>query len=133
MWWGLGRKSYLGQAEITCFCLFRDLRVSSRFPCVTPGVEIFSLDLCRAVKNCGQCVLEVECMGEGVVLNRECTEFVTACSFLFFFLFFFFSFLKEWVLEDPVFLNNISNYFPDASNKTSSFTIYVAGWCPFFL
>ena len=33
----LGRKSYLGQTEITYFCLFRDVRVSSRFSCVTPG------------------------------------------------------------------------------------------------
>ena len=62
---GLDRKSYLGQAEITCFCLFRDVRVRSRFPCVTPGVERFSLDLCRAVEKCRKCVLEVGCMGGG--------------------------------------------------------------------
>ena len=55
-WWvkcgGVGRKSYLGQTKITCFCLFRDVRVSSRFPCVTAEVGRFSLDLCRAVKKC---------------------------------------------------------------------------------
>ena len=62
---GFGRKSYLGQAEITCFCLFRDVMVTLRFPYVTPGVERFSLDLCRAVKKCRKCVLEVRCMGEG--------------------------------------------------------------------
>ena len=54
---GLGRKPYLGQGDITCFCLFRDVRVSSKFPCVTPGVERFSLDLCRAVKSCRKCIL----------------------------------------------------------------------------
>ena len=48
---GLGRKSYLRQDEVACFCLFRDVKVSTRFPCVTPGVERFSIDLCRAVKN----------------------------------------------------------------------------------
>ena len=32
---GLGRKPYLGQVEIAYFCLFRDKRVSSGFPCVT--------------------------------------------------------------------------------------------------
>ena len=62
----LGRKSYLGQVEIACFYLFRDVSVSSRFPCVTPEVERFSLDICRAVKKCRKCVLEVGCMGEGV-------------------------------------------------------------------
>ena len=63
---GLGRKSYLGQAEITCFFLFRDVRVSSRFPCVIPWVERFSLDIYWAVKKCRKCVLEVGCIGEGV-------------------------------------------------------------------
>ena len=48
---GLGRESYLGQNEITCFCLFRDVRVSSRFPCVITGVAGFSLDLCRVTKE----------------------------------------------------------------------------------
>ena len=48
---GLGRESYLGQNEITCFCLFSDVRVSSRFPCVITGVEGFSLDLCRVTKE----------------------------------------------------------------------------------
>ena len=81
---GLGRKSYLGQAEITCFCLFRDVRVSSRFPCVTPGMERFSLDLCRAVKKCSKYILEVGCMGEGAELDFECIEFVNASFFLFF-------------------------------------------------
>ena len=81
---GLGRKSYLGQAEITCFCLFRDVRVSSRFPCVTPGVEGFSLDLCRAVKKCRECIMEVGCMGEAEGLDCECIEFVIASFFLFF-------------------------------------------------
>ena len=85
---GLGRKSYLGQAEITCFCLFRDVRVSSRFPCVTPGVERFSLDLCQAVKKCRKCILEVECMGEEVGLDCECIEFVIADFFLSFLNFF---------------------------------------------
>ena len=54
---GLGRKSYLGQAEMTCFLLFRDVRVSSRFPCVTPGVIRFFLDFCRAIKKFRKCVL----------------------------------------------------------------------------
>ena len=78
----LGRKSYLGQVKITCFCLFGDVRVSSRFPCVTPGVERFSLDLCQAVKKCRKCILEVECMGEGVGLDCDCIEFVIADCFL---------------------------------------------------
>ena len=56
---GLGRKSYWGQAEIACFCLFRDVRVSTGFPWVTSRVERFSLDLCRAVNRCRKCVLEV--------------------------------------------------------------------------
>ena len=51
-WWvGCDRKSYIGQAEIACFCLFRDAKVSSRFLCVTPRVKRFSLDLHRAVKK----------------------------------------------------------------------------------
>ena len=62
---GLGRKHYLRQAERTCFCLFTDVRVSSRFPCVTPGMKRFSLDLCLAVKKCREFILEEECMGEG--------------------------------------------------------------------
>ena len=74
----------LGQAEITCFCLFRDVRVSSIFPCVTPGVERFSVDLCRAVKKCRKCILEVGCMGKGAGLGFECIEFVIAGFFLFF-------------------------------------------------
>ena len=53
---GLDRKTYLGQAEIACFCLFTDARVSSRFPCVTPGMERFSLDLPQADKKCRNCV-----------------------------------------------------------------------------
>ena len=36
------------------------------------------------------------------------------------------------ILEHPVFLNNISNYIPDAS-KQNSLTVNVAGWCPFYL
>ena len=52
-WWvrcgGLGRKSYLGQAEIACFYLFRNAKVSIRFPCLTPGMERFSLDLWRTL------------------------------------------------------------------------------------
>ena len=67
---GLGRKSYLGQAEMACFCLFRDVKVSSRFACVTPEVERFFLDFFRVVKKCRKCVLEVRCMGEGVGLDR---------------------------------------------------------------
>ena len=55
----LGRKSYLGQTKIARFCLFRNMRVNSRFSCVAAGVERFFLDLCRAVKKCRKCVLEV--------------------------------------------------------------------------
>ena len=65
------------------FFLFRDVMVSSRFPCVTAGVEKFSLDLCQAVKNCRKCVLEIGCMEEGVRLDRECMEFVTVGFFSF--------------------------------------------------
>ena len=61
---GLGRKFYLGQDEIACFCLFRDVGVSLRFPCVPPGLKIFSLDLCRTVEKCRKCALEVGCMGD---------------------------------------------------------------------
>ena len=42
---GLARKSYLGQTETACFCLFRDVRVYLRVPCVTQKVERISLDL----------------------------------------------------------------------------------------
>ena len=74
---------------------------------------------------CRKCILEVGCMAEGVGLDRECMEFVTACFFLFFF-FFFFDFLREGILKifPIIFLMLV--------NKTSSFTIYVAGWCFFF-
>ena len=44
MQWGLGKKSYLEHAEIACFCLFRDVRVSSIFPYVTAGVRNFFFD-----------------------------------------------------------------------------------------
>ena len=49
-WWMrcgvVGKKVlFLGQAEIACFCLFRDVSVSSRYPCLTSGVERFSLAL----------------------------------------------------------------------------------------
>ena len=62
---GLDRKFYLEQAEIACFSLFRDVRVSSRFPCATPRMERFSLDLLWAVKKYRKYVLEVGCMGKG--------------------------------------------------------------------
>ena len=42
-WWV--KCGEVGQAEIACFYLFRNVRLSSRFPCATPGVERFSLDL----------------------------------------------------------------------------------------
>ena len=103
---GLGRKSSLGQAEITCFSLFRDVRVSSRFPCVTPGVTRFSLDLCRAVKKCRKCNLEVWCMWEGARLDCECIKFVIAGFFLFFFLG-----EEGGVLEHPVFLKQYIHLF----------------------
>ena len=83
-----------------------EFKISLRDP---PGVERFSLDLCRALKKCRKCFLEVGCMGEGVGLDRECMGFVTAgFSFLFFF-------YGGVVLEHPVFLNIISSYFPDVS------------------
>ena len=57
---GLGKKSYLPQAWTICSCLFRNMRVSSRFPWVYdfPGVERFSLDLCLANKKCRKYILE---------------------------------------------------------------------------
>ena len=61
-----------------------ELKISLRHP---RGGKI-SLDLCRAAKKCRKCVF-----------------------FLFSFLFIFFG---GGVLEHSVFLNNISNYFPDA-------------------
>ena len=68
---------------MACFCLLGDVRVSSRFPCVTLGVKRFSLDFSRAVKKYRECVLEVECMREGVGLFRELIEFVTTEFLLF--------------------------------------------------
>ena len=48
-------------------------------------------------------------------------------------LFLFFSFFwGERVLEHPVFLNNISNYFPDTSKKILSFTVLLQGGALFF-
>ena len=67
------------------FLFIQGVRVSSRFPCVTPGLTRFSLDLCRAVKKCRKCNLEVWCMGEGARVDCECIEFVMAGFFLFFF------------------------------------------------
>ena len=62
--------------------------MSSKFPCVTPWVERFSLELCQAVKKCRKCILEVGCMGvgegEGGGLDCECIEFVIVGFFLFF-------------------------------------------------
>ena len=83
-----------------------EFKISLRDP---PGVERFSLDLCRALKKYRKCVLEVGCMGEEVGLDRECMEFVTIGFFFFSF------FMGGVVLEHPVFLNNISSYFPDVS------------------
>ena len=60
-------------------------------------------------------------------LHRECMELVTANFFLFFSFF-----LGERVLEHPVFLNNISNYFPDTSKKISIFTVLLQGGALFF-
>ena len=59
---GLGKKSYLRQAWTICFCLFRNMRVSSKFPLVYdfPGVGKFSLDLCLPNKKCRKCILEEE-------------------------------------------------------------------------
>ena len=48
--------------------------VSSRFPCVTPVVERFYLDLPQAAKN-RVCTLKWDV---GVRLDHECVEFVTA-------------------------------------------------------
>ena len=44
MQWGLSKNSFLEHSEIACFCLFRDVRVSSLFPYVTAGVQKFSFD-----------------------------------------------------------------------------------------
>ena len=41
--------------------------MSSRYPYVTPGVQRFSLDLLRTVKNYIECALVVEWRGGGVV------------------------------------------------------------------
>ena len=49
-------------------------------------------------------------MGEGAGLDCEAIEFVIAGIFLFLPFF-----LGGGVLEHPVFLNNISTYFPDAN------------------
>ena len=68
---------------MACFCLLRDVRVSSRFPCVTLGVKRFSLDFSRVFKKYRECVLEVECRREGVGVFRELIEFVTTEFFLF--------------------------------------------------
>ena len=76
-----------------------------------PRVERFSLNLCRAVKKCNKCILEAGCMGEGASLDCQCIEFVITD----FFLFFSFFWGEGGVVEHPVFLNNISTYFPDAS------------------
>ena len=65
----LGRKSYLGQAEIACFWLFRDVKVIPRLLCATTGVERFFLCICRAAKKCRKCVLEVESLGERAGLD----------------------------------------------------------------
>ena len=100
---GLGRKSYLGQAEITRFCLFRDVRVSSSFPCVTPGVD-----------------------GVRPSVHRICS------GRLFSFLFFaFFWGVGSWITL--FFETTFPIIFLMLLNKTSDFTIYVAGCCPFFL
>ena len=50
---------------------------------VTLGVKRFSLDFSRVVKKYRECVLEVECMREGVGLFRELIEFVTTEFLLF--------------------------------------------------
>ena len=53
--------------------------MSSRFPCMTPGVNRFSLDFPRAVEKYKECSLELGCGGLGVVrLDHRCMEFVTA-------------------------------------------------------
>ena len=99
---GLGRKSYLGQAEIARFCLFRDVRVSSSFPCVTPGVD-----------------------GVRPSVHRICN------GRLFSFLFFaFFKGVGSWITL--FFETTFPIIFLMLLNKTSDFTIYVAGCCPFF-
>ena len=50
--------------------------MSSRFPSMTPGMERFSLNLPRDVKNT-ECTLKV---AGGVCLDCECVGFVTAGS-----------------------------------------------------
>ena len=76
--------------------------------------------------------MEVRCIGEEVGLDRECMDFVTACFFLLFSFFFWGERVGAGLPEHSVFLNNIFNYIPDAS-KQNSLTVYVAGWCPFYL
>lgn len=49
-------------------------------------------------------------MRDRAELDREHMKFLTACFFLFFSIF-----LGGGVLEHPVLLNNISNYFPEPS------------------
>ena len=61
----------------------------SKISLCDPEVERFSLDLCRAVKQCRKCVLEVGCVLVGMGLDGVCMEFVTACFFFSFLLFFF--------------------------------------------
>ena len=65
----LGRKSYLRQAEIACFWLFRDVKVIPRLLCATTGVERFFLCICHAAKKCWKCVLEVESLAERAGLD----------------------------------------------------------------
>ena len=48
--------------------------MNSRFPCVTPVMERFYLDLPQAAKN-RLCTLKWDV---GVRLDHECVEFVTA-------------------------------------------------------
>ena len=80
----------------------------SRFASVTQELEKISLDLCRAVKKCRKCVLEVGCMGKWASLDRECMQFLTAGFFLFF-----------------------SFFYLGGGEGSSCFTIYVAGWSLF--
>ena len=88
----------------------------SKISLCDPEVERFSLDLCRAVKQCRKCVLEVGCVLVEMGLDGVCMEFVTACFFFSFLLFFLLGGEGgAGVLEHPIFLNNIFNCFPDAS------------------
>ena len=80
----------------------------SRFASVTQELEKISLDLCRAVKKCRKCVLEVGCMGKWASLDRECMQFLTAGFFLFF-----------------------SFFYLGGGEGSSCFTIYVAAWSLF--